>query len=139
MPGTIERHGKIGALPRRQLNRRSNALFLKIAGGRLRAYSVLKHRGRRSGREYVTPLSAYSLGDGFVMAVLYGEAKNVDWVRNVMEASRCVLKTCGEEYVLEGPEIIPASQALAAFPPLLRVVYRARGIHEFVWAHRRQS
>jgi hypothetical protein len=72
------------------------------------------------------------------MAVLYGEAKDVDWVRNVMEAAGCVLKTRGEEYVLEKPEFIPASQALAAYPPLLRLVYRSRGIHEFVWAHRRQ-
>ena len=73
------------------------------------------------------------------MAVLYGEARNVDWVRNVMQASQCVLKTRGEEYVLERPEMIPASHALAAYPPLLRWVYRARGIHEFLWAHRRQS
>jgi hypothetical protein len=139
VPGNRERQGKIGVRPRRQLNRRANALFLKIAGGRLRAYSALKHRGRSSGREYITPLSAYPLGDGFVMAVLYGEAKNVDWVRNVMATDQCVLKTRGEEYVLERPEIIPASQALAAYPPLLRFVYRSRGIHEFLWAHRRQS
>jgi hypothetical protein len=136
VPGTTERRVKIGARPGRQLNRRANALFLKIAGGRWRAYSALKHRGRSSGRTYITPLSAYPLGDGFVMAVLYGEAKNVDWVRNVMEASWCVLKTRGEEHVLERPEIIAASQALPAYPPFLRLVYRSRGIHEFVWAHR---
>jgi hypothetical protein len=73
------------------------------------------------------------------MAVLYGEASKVDWVRNVMAAGRCVLKTRGEEYVLEKPEIIPASQADAAYPPPIRWVYRSRGIHEFVWAHRQQS
>lgn len=139
MPANTEQQGKIGARPRRQLNRRANALFLNIAGGRWRTYSALKHRGRSSGRAYITPLSAYPLGDGFVMAVLYGEARNVDWVRNVMQASQCVLKTRGEEYVLERPEMIPASHALAAYPPLLRWVYRARGIHEFLWAHRRQS
>jgi deazaflavin-dependent oxidoreductase (nitroreductase family) len=139
VPGNRERQGKIGVRPRRQLNRRANALFLKIAGGRLPAYSALKHLGRSSGREYVTPLSAYPLGDGFVMAVLYGEAKNVDWVRNVMAAGQCVLKTRREEHVLERPEIIPASQAEAAYPPLLRFMYRSRGIHEFLWAHRRQS
>jgi len=134
-----ERQGETGVRPRRQANRRSNALFLKIAGGRLRAYSALKHTGRSSGREYITPLSAYPLGDGFVMAVLYGEAKSVDWVRNVMAAGRCFLKTRGEEYALEKPEILPVSQAEAAYPPLLRWVYRSRGICEFVWAHRQQS
>ena len=90
VPANTESQGNIGARPRRQLNRRTLVLFLKIAGGRWHAYSALKHRGRSSGRAYITLLSAYPLGDGFVMAVLYGEAKNVDWVRNVIEASQCV-------------------------------------------------
>jgi hypothetical protein len=37
----------------------SNRLFLKISGRRLRAYSIVKHVGRRSGREYVNPASAF--------------------------------------------------------------------------------
>jgi hypothetical protein len=73
------------------------------------------------------------------MAVLYGEAAKVDWCRNVMATGRCVLKTGGQEYVLEKPEIIPASKALAAYPLLMRLVYRSRVIREFVWAHRQQE
>ena len=129
----------IGARRRGRLNRRVNALFLKIAGGHLRAYSALKHRGRRSGRDYTTPLSAYPFGDGFVVALLYGEAQNVDWVQNVMAAGQCLLQTRGEEYLLERPEIIPASQAESAFPPLLRWLNRSRGIREYLWAHRRAT
>src|SRR5262249_316745 len=103
-----------------------------------RAYSALKHIGRTSGREYITPLSAYPLGDGFVMPLLYGDAATVDWCRNIMAAGKCVLKTQGQEYVLEKPEIILASQALAAYPHLVRLVYRAQGIQQFVWMHRQQ-
>lgn len=125
--------------PARQTNRKANALFLKISGKRLRAYSILKHIGRNSGREYITPLSAYPLGDGFVMALLYGKATTVDWCLNVMAAGKCVLKTRNQEYFLERPEVIPASKALAAYPPFLRFLYRARGIQEFVWAHQRQG
>jgi hypothetical protein len=121
----------------RQANRKSNTFFLKIAGGPLRAYSVLKHVGRSSGREYVTPLSAYPLGDGFVLAVLYGDAAHVDWCRNVMAAGKCILKTRGQEYLLEKPEIIPAAIALETYPPLARLMYRARGIQEFLWVHRK--
>jgi hypothetical protein len=43
----------------------SNRLFLKISGRRLRAYSIVKHVGRRSGREYVNPVSAYPSRNGF--------------------------------------------------------------------------
>ncbi len=71
------------------------------------------------------------------MAVLYGEAAKVDWVRNVMGTGRCTLKTAGQEYELERPEIISASQALDAYPPLFRFVYKSRGISEFLWAHQK--
>jgi len=134
----MHNQGNNESRPRRQLNQRSNAFFLKIAGGRFRAYSALKHIGRSSGREYITPLSAYPLGDGFVMPLLYGDAATVDWCRNVMAAGGCVLKTRRQEYVLQKPEIIPASKALAAYPLLLRFVYRAQGIQQFVWAHQQQ-
>jgi deazaflavin-dependent oxidoreductase (nitroreductase family) len=120
---------------RSQLNKRSNAIFLKIAGGRFRAYSLLKHTGRKSGNEYRTPVSAFPLGDGFVLALLYGDAAEVDWCRNVMAAGKCILKTRGIEYLLERPELIPASQALAAYPPLLRFLYRVEGIQQFLWVH----
>jgi hypothetical protein len=63
MPPETERR-RNGARPS------SNRLFLKISGRRLRAYSIVKHVGRRSGREYVNPASAYPLGDGFVFPVL---------------------------------------------------------------------
>ena len=131
--------GKDDTRNRRQINGRSNAIFLKIAGGPLRAYSKLTHVGRKSGRVYVTPLGAYPLGDGFVLALLYGDETNVDWCRNVMAADKCRLKTRGQEYVLENPEIIPASQALEAFPPLWRLMLKSRGIQRFVWLHKQQA
>jgi hypothetical protein len=33
----------------------SNRIFLKISGKWFRAYSIVKHTGRRSGREYRNP------------------------------------------------------------------------------------
>jgi hypothetical protein len=83
----------------------SNRLFLKISGRRLRAYSIVKHVGRRSGREYVNPVSAYPLGDGFVITILYG--LDSQWVRNVLATGRLTLVTQGREHALERPELIP--------------------------------
>ena len=88
----------------------SNRLFLKISGRRLRAYSIVKHVGRRSGREYVNPVSAYPLGDGFVITILYG--LDSQWVRNVLATGRLTLMTQGREHALERPELIPTTQAL---------------------------
>ena len=112
----------------------ANRIFLKISGKWFRAYSIVRHVGRTSGREYRNPVSAYPLGDGFVIPVLYGAQSQ--WVRNVMAAGRFTLRTKGRDYLLERPEIIPPAQALAAYPPLLRRTMRSQKIQDFVWAHR---
>jgi hypothetical protein len=112
----------------------ANRVLRRISGGRLRAYSIVGHVGRVSGREYFNPVSAYPLGDGFVIPVLYGI--DSQWVRNVLAVGRLTLRTKGIDYALERPEIIAPEQALAAFPRLLRRLYRAQGIKEFIWAHR---
>jgi deazaflavin-dependent oxidoreductase (nitroreductase family) len=80
-----------------------------------RLYSILKHVGRKSTREYQNPVSAYPLGDGFVVAVRYGLQSQ--WVRNVMANGRFTLRTKGRDFPLEKPEIISPSQALPAYPP----------------------
>jgi deazaflavin-dependent oxidoreductase (nitroreductase family) len=112
----------------------ANRIFLMISGRWFRAYSIVRHVGRTSGRAYQNPVSAYPLGDGFVIPVLYGTQSQ--WVRNVMAAGRFTLRTKGRDHPLERPEIIPPAQALAAYPALLRGIMRAQQIQAFVWAHR---
>ena len=112
----------------------ANRIILKISGRWLRAYSILTHVGRRSGRQYRNPVSAYPLGDGFVIAILYGAQSQ--WVRNVMATGRATLRTKGHDYPLERPQIIPPAQALPAFPAPTRTMLRSRNIQHFVWAHR---
>jgi hypothetical protein len=110
----------------------SNRLFLKISGRRLRAYSIGKHVGRRSGREYLNPASAYPLGDGFVLPILYG--LDSQWVRNVLGTGRLTLVTHGREHALERPELVPQAQALPAFPRWQQRTLESRGIEHFLWA-----
>jgi deazaflavin-dependent oxidoreductase (nitroreductase family) len=112
----------------------ANRVFLTISGRWFRAYSIVRHVGRTSGRAYQNPVSAYPLGDGFVIPVLYGTQSQ--WVRNVMAAGRFTLRTKGRDYPLERPEIIPPAQALAAYPALLRRIVRSQRTQDFVWAHR---
>ena len=81
----------------------SNRLFLKISGRRLRAY--VKHVGRRSGREYVNPASAYPLSDGFVLPILNG--LDSQCVRNVLNTGRLTLVAAATS---------TRSSALSSFP-----------------------
>jgi hypothetical protein len=115
----------------------SNRIFLAIAGRSWRAYSIVRHVGRSSGREYRNPVSAYPLGDGFVIPVLYGSGSQ--WVRNVVAVGRFTLRTRGRDHLLERMEIISAERALAAFPGWQRAMLRSRKIDDFVWGHRAEK
>jgi deazaflavin-dependent oxidoreductase (nitroreductase family) len=115
-------------------------LIRKIAGSRLGSLyfnlSTLKHVGRKSGREYVTHLAAFPLGDGFVLTLAYGP--NVDWCRNIMASGKCTLTFKGREYELERPELIPISEAWAAYPPITKLFALAGGMKQGLWVHMKQ-
>jgi hypothetical protein len=115
------------------------ALIPKIAGTRLGSLyfnlSVLKHVGRKSGREYVTYLSAYPLGDGFVLTLAY---PHTDWCSNIMATGKCTLTLKGQEYELERPEMIPISEAWAAYPPITKLFALAGGEQQCLWVHKKQ-
>ncbi len=122
----------------RQLTKRGNRYLRQIAGTRPGMLyfnlSALHHVGRRTGRPYVTPLSAYPLNDGFVLAVAY---PHVDWCENVLAAGKCTLRWNGKEYALERPTVIPRAEAMKAYPLLVKpFLAGAAGQNKFVWLRR---
>lgn len=122
----------------RQLTKRANPYLRRVAGTRPGMLyfnlSALHHIGRRSGHIYVTPLSAYPLGDGFVLAAAY---PHVDWLENVLATGGCMLTWNGAEYELVRPEVIPRRQAMQAYPLLVKpFLAGAAGQNKFVWLHR---
>ena len=98
----------------------------------LRRFAVIRHVGRRSGKSYETTIMVWPMGDGFVIALTYGEA--VDWYRNVLTAGRCTLHWHGRDFTLGKPEPIDAETALPAFPAPFRLILRRQGVQHFVWA-----
>lgn len=98
----------------RQINK---ALFnprqLRTAGTPGSYASVIKHIGRRSGRDYETPVGAVRTPDGFVVALMYGPSS--DWAQNLLAAGSGRLVHEGEEYAVR-PELVPFEQAADAFP-----------------------
>jgi deazaflavin-dependent oxidoreductase (nitroreductase family) len=121
----------------RRFSKTANRPIRRIAGTRAGMLyfnlGALHHVGRRSGRTYVTPLSAYRLGDGFVLGVAYPQ---VDWCRNVLAAGKCTLTWDGKEYALERPELIPAAQAMKAYPALVKPFIVGPGTKTFLRLHR---
>src|SRR5947207_2142948 len=67
-----------------------NPLVLRIAGRRhMPVVGIVHHRGRKTGREYATPLGVRPApGGGFVMPLTFSEAAH--WYQNIRAAGWCV-------------------------------------------------
>jgi deazaflavin-dependent oxidoreductase (nitroreductase family) len=53
-------------------------------------FALLEHVGRRSGHVYETPVNVFRAQGHYLFALTYGDS---DWVRNVIAAGRCVIRT----------------------------------------------
>jgi deazaflavin-dependent oxidoreductase (nitroreductase family) len=71
---------------------------------RLPWFGLVSHAGRRSGTTYHTPLNVFRRGDGYVFALTYGP--DVDWVRNVIAAGGCTMRTGGRAVRLVDPQLV---------------------------------
>ena len=68
-----------------------------------RGFAIVKHTGRRSGRQYETPVNAFRSENRYVFALTYGES---EWVKNVLAARRCSIRTRRRDIELTDPELL---------------------------------
>jgi deazaflavin-dependent oxidoreductase (nitroreductase family) len=90
---------------------------------------VVIHRGRRSGRRYQTPVNVFTANDGFVFALTYGP--DTDWVKNVLAAGGCELRTRGDTIELVSPRLFH-DEARRGIRPVERQVLRVLGVADFL-------
>jgi deazaflavin-dependent oxidoreductase (nitroreductase family) len=118
-------------LPRRlaRFNRVAANRVTRPVAGWLPGFGVVVHRGRRSGREYRTPINIYRISEGYVAALPYGVT---DWARNVMAAGGCELKTRGRRRHLTRPRLVhdPSRRDM---PPVIRQIVGVIGVADFLY------
>src|SRR5512137_3007236 len=91
-----------------------NPITRSLAAGRFSFCSLVYHAGRRSGKEYATPVKAV-IRDGHIYVPLtYGP--DTDWYLNVQAAGHCRVKIERKVYSASDPELVDATAAAAAFP-----------------------
>src|SRR5437773_3863645 len=79
-----------------------NRFTTRIAGRRyVPLYVLLRHRGRRSGREYATPVVGMRVPGGFAIPIAFGEG--ADWYRNIFSAGGATIRHQGTEHHLVNP------------------------------------
>ena len=108
-----------------RLNRRVTNPVLGPIVARLPGFGILVHRGRRSGREYRTPVLSFRRGDKRVFALTYGT--ETDWVRNVLAAGSCDLVMRGRTIHLVEPRLFhdPTHRAVPRFVRFGLAILRA--------------
>jgi len=121
------------------MTRMLNPAIVKLAGRRhIRFAAQIRHTGRRSGRQYVTPASTRLAGDTFIVPLTFRNQS--DWSRNVRAAGSCEIRLSGTDYRAVRPELADGEQARdvirTAFSPVERAMFRVFGIRQYMLLQR---
>jgi deazaflavin-dependent oxidoreductase (nitroreductase family) len=92
-------------------------------------FGLVVHQGRRSGRTYETPVNVFMTSSGVRIALTYGA--DSEWVKNVIAADGCRLRTRGRELTLSAPNLVHDS-ARAGIRPLERRILGVLGVDDFL-------
>lgn len=104
---------------------RLTALF----AGWVPGFGILTHIGRKSGKVYRTPVNVFRTPNRFVIALTYSSKS--EWVKNVLAAGGCELKTRGKQYQLSAPTVVQDTTR-RRFPVPVRVILRLVGADEYI-------
>lgn len=108
-----------------------NPVVLLVAGRRwMPVVGVLRHRGRRSGRVYASPLGMRPSTHGFVIPLTFSES--AAWYRNLVAAGRAEITYTGHRHDVTSPEVVDYDVAAPFFPRYERLQFRALGINQFL-------
>ena len=83
----------------------------------LPGFSVIKHRGRTSGKPYETIVTAYRKGNVLAIALAHGKT---NWVKNVLAAGEADLHFIRKDVHLINPRVLPAGSESAGLPFLAK-------------------
>jgi len=114
-----------------------NPVMLRLAGHKHWYAAAIRHTGRRSGKQYSTPVVAERVPDGFVIPLPYGT--RVDWLQNILAAGQATVAVDGESYDVAQPEIVDAAAALPLLSERRRRTFQRVGIEQFLKVTDRQA
>jgi deazaflavin-dependent oxidoreductase (nitroreductase family) len=96
------------------IQRRTEPIARALAGRRwFPLWAIVRHRGRRSGTEYETPIAVVPSRqpDTIVIGLPWGRQTN--WARNVVAEGGTVLRWKGRDIETTSPRIVDAAEAAA--------------------------
>ncbi len=118
---------------KRHTNKRiNNRLVMTIgrAGKRHSLFALVHHVGRKSGKQYVTPVRLVRHDNEFTIPLTYGERS--DWYQNLRAVGNMEIQWQGRNYQVGHPEELDFSHAIHDFNLLSRFLFWLDGVPAFV-------
>src|SRR5580704_6722460 len=100
-----------------------------LFAGWLPGFGILTHVGRRSGKVYRTPVNVFRAPNGFIVALTYSSQS--EWVKNVLAAGSCELKTVVRKYRLVASKVV-RDTTRGRFPIPVRLILTLVGADEYM-------
>ncbi|MCW2559424.1 MAG: deazaflavin-dependent nitroreductase family protein [Mycobacterium sp.] len=85
---------------------------------------MIKHRGRSSGKEFETIVTAYRKGN--VLAIGLGHGKT-NWVKNVLAAGEADIHVGRKDLHLVNPRVLPAGTVDHTLPRIPQMLAKRQG------------
>lgn len=102
----------------------------RLVAGWAPGFAIVRHRGRKSGKSYSTPINIFKFEDRFVVALTYGS--NIDWLKNVVVAGGCTIRYRNREIELVDPKLVATSKGMSLMPRPVRAILSVINVTEFV-------
>lgn len=98
------------ARQRARFNRQYVNPVVEPLAGYLPLWSAVDHVGRKSGKQYRTPVTAFPTTDGVAVLLPYGT--DTDWVRNLQASGTGRVQIDGRSLLVDNPRVVPLGTAL---------------------------
>ncbi len=112
-----------------RLNRVVTNRVTRLFAGRAPGFGVIVHQGRRSGRQYRTPVNVFRVPGGYLVALTYGP--DSDWVKNVVAGKGCILEVRGHRVRVVDPRIVH-DESRREVPPVVRAILGLLAVTDFL-------
>ena len=98
--------------------------LLRPLSKRMPGFAVITHRGRTSGKEYETIVTAYRKGSVLAIGLVHGKT---NWVKNVLAAGEADILVGRKNLHLVNPRVLVAGTVDDTLPRIAQMLAKRQG------------
>jgi deazaflavin-dependent oxidoreductase (nitroreductase family) len=104
-----------------EFNRYVTNPIQRVWAGFVPLMGIIEHRGRRSGKEYRTPVNVFNTDEGLAILLTYGPDR--DWVKNLNAAGGGQIKHYGRTHSYADPRVVTKAEAAPHVKGVARALF----------------